>query len=67
MEIEKTQKKKTCQQVDFSVQTDHRVKIKENDKRIDIYFDFTRERKKLCNMKVIAVMVVAYEMVPQHQ
>ena len=39
------QKKRTCRVVDFAVQTDHKVKIKENEKR-DNYQDLAREQEK---------------------
>ena len=37
--------------MDFTVQANHRVKLKENEKK-DKYQDFARELKKLWNMKV---------------
>ena len=37
--------------VDFAVSTDHRVKLKEIEKR-DKYMDLARECKKLWNLKV---------------
>ena len=37
--------KRTCRIVDFEVFTDHRVKLKESEKR-DKYLDLTRELKK---------------------
>ena len=36
--------------MDFAIPTDHKVKVKENEK--DKYIDLARELKKLCNMKV---------------
>ena len=43
--------------MDFAVAVDHRVKIKENEKR-NKHLDFARERKKLRNMKVTVVPIV---------
>ena len=48
------QKKKICKIVDFSVPADHRIKLKECEKR-DKYLDLTRELKKLWNMKVTII------------
>ena len=42
-------KKRTCRIVDFAVTADHRVKLKESEKK-DKYPDFARELKKLWNM-----------------
>ena len=39
------QKKRTCKIVDSSVPADHRVKLKESEKK-DIYLDLARELKK---------------------
>ena len=47
-------KKRTCRIVDFAVLADHRVKLKECEKR-DKYLDLARELKKLCNMKVTII------------
>ena len=44
-------KKKICKIVDFAVPADHKIKLKEREKR-DKYLDLTRELKKLWNMKV---------------
>ena len=43
--------------VDFAVPVDHRVKIKESEKR-DKYLDLARQLKKLWNMKVMVIPVV---------
>ena len=53
-------KKKTCHQVNFSVQADNRVKIIDSEKR-DKYLDFARELRKLWNniVTVIQIVVVA--------
>ena len=42
---------RTCKLVDFAVPADHRIKLKECEKR-DKYVDLARELKKLWNMKV---------------
>ena len=46
-----------CHIVDFAVPADHRVKLKEIEKK-DKYLDLTRELKKLWNMKVKVVPIV---------
>ena len=43
----------TCKIVNFA---DHRVKLKENEKK-DKYLDFARELKKLWNMKVMIIPI----------
>ena len=48
------QKKKTCKIVDFAVPADHKIKLKESEKK-DKYFHVARELKKLWNMKVIII------------
>ena len=51
--INKKKKKRTCKIVDFAVPADHRIKLKECEKK-DKYLELARElKKKLCNMKVI--------------
>ena len=50
-------KKRTCRIVDFAVPVDHRVKLKEYEKR-DKYLDLARELKKLWNMKVTIIPIV---------
>ena len=50
-------KKKICKIVDFAVLTDHRIKLKECEKR-DKYLDLARELKKLWNMKVTIIPIV---------
>ena len=50
-------KEKTCQIVDFAILADHRVKLKESEKRYK-YLDLARELKKLWSMKVTAIPVV---------
>ena len=44
-------KKRTCRTVDIAVQTDHRIKLKESEKK-DKYLDLAWELKKQWNMKV---------------
>ena len=43
--INKKKKKKTCKIVDFAVPADHRIKLKECEKK-DKYLDLARELKK---------------------
>ena len=43
--------------VDFAVPTDHRIKLKECEKK-NKYLDFGRELKKLWNMKVTIIPIV---------
>ena len=50
-------KKKICKIVDFAVSADHRIKLKECEKR-DKYVDLARELKKLWNMKVTIIPIV---------
>ena len=47
-------KKKICNIVDFAVPADHRIKLKECEKR-DKYLHLARELKKLWNMKVTTI------------
>ena len=49
--------KKICKVVDFAVPVDHRIKLKESEKR-DKYLDLARELKKLWNMKVTIIPIV---------
>ena len=55
--INKKKKKRICKIVDFTVPADHRIKLKECEKK-DKYLDFARELKKLWNMKVMIVPIV---------
>ena len=55
--INKKKKKKICKIVDFAVPADHRIKLKECEKR-DKYLDLARELKKLWNMKVTMITIV---------
>ena len=49
--------KKICKIVDFGVPADHRINLKECEKK-DKYFDLARELEKLWNMKVTIVLIV---------
>ena len=51
------QKKKICKIVVFAVPADHRIKLKECEKR-DKYLDLARELKKLWNTKVTIIPIV---------
>ena len=48
---QKKKKKRTWKIVDFTVPTNHRIKLKESEKK-DKYLDLARELKILWNMKV---------------
>ena len=48
---------RTCKIVNFVVQADHRIKLKESEKK-DKYMDLAREWRKLRNMKVAIISVV---------
>ena len=50
-------KKRICKIVDFAVPADHRIKLKEYEKK-DKYLDFARELKKPWNMKVTIILIV---------
>ena len=56
-EKKKKKKERTCGIVDFAVPADHRVKLKDDEKR-DKYQDLARELKKLWNMKVTVIPIV---------
>ena len=43
--------------MDFAVPADHRVKLKEHEKR-DKYVNLAMELKKMCNMKVMIIPIV---------
>ena len=53
----KKKKKKIRKIVDFAVPADHRINLKEREKK-DKYLDLARELKKLWNMKVTIVPIV---------
>ena len=55
--INQQKKERICKIVDFVVPADHRIKLKEREKK-DKYLDLTRELKKLWNMKVTIVPIV---------
>ena len=55
--INKKRKKKIYKIVDFAVLANHRIKLKECEKR-DKYPDLARELKKLWNMKVTIILIV---------
>ena len=50
-------KKRTCKIVNFAVPADHRIKLKECEKK-DKYLDLARELKKLWNMQVTIIPIV---------
>ena len=50
-------KKRICKIVDFAVAVDHRINLKESEKK-DKYLDLARELKNLWNMKVTTVPIV---------
>ena len=50
-------KKRTCQSIDFAVLADHRIKLKEREKK-DKYLHFARELKKMWNMQVTIIPIV---------
>ena len=50
-------KKRTCKRVDFAVPADHRIKLKECEKK-DKYLDLARKLKKLWNMHVTIIPIV---------
>ena len=43
--------------MDFAVSADHRVKLKESEKK-DKYLDLTKELKKMWNMKVAFISII---------
>ena len=49
-------KKRICKIVDFALPADHRINLKECEKR-DKYLDLARELKKLWNMKVTIIRI----------
>ncbi len=50
-------KKRTCKIVDFAVPADHRIKLKECEKR-NKYLDLASELKKLWNLQVTIIPIV---------
>ena len=55
--IKKKKKKRICKIVDFAVPADHRINLKQSEKKYK-YLDLARELKKLWNMKVTIVPIV---------
>ena len=51
------QKKRTCKIVDLAVLADHRIKLKECEKK-DKYLDLARKLKKLWNKKMTIIPIV---------
>ena len=51
-------KKRICKIVDFAVPADHRIKMKEYEKK-DKYFDFVGELKNLWNMTIVPIVIGA--------
>ena len=56
-QYQQQQQKRTCKIVDFAVPADHRIKLKECEKKHK-YLDLTKEMKKLWNMKVTIILIV---------
>ena len=50
-------KKRICKIVDFAVPADHKIKLKESEKK-DKYLDLARELNKIRNMKVTIIPIV---------
>ena len=50
-------KKRICKIVDFAVPADHKIKLKESEKKIK-HPDLARELKNLWNMKVTIILIV---------
>ena len=50
-------RKRICKIIDFDIPADHRINLKEGEKK-DKYFDLARELKTLWNMKVTIVPIV---------
>ena len=57
LKIIKKKKKRICKIDDFAVPADHRINLKESEKK-DKYLDLARELKKLWNMKVTIEPIV---------
>ena len=55
--IKINKKKRICKIVDFSVPADHRINLKESEKKAK-YYDLARELKKLWIMTVMIVPIV---------
>ena len=50
-------KKRTLRTLDFTIPVDHKIKVKESEKR-DKYLDIARELNTLWNMKVTVIPIV---------
>ena len=55
--IKINKKRRTCKIVDFAVPADHRIKLKECEKK-DKYLDLASELKKLWNIQVTIIPIV---------
>ena len=55
--LDNYQQKRTCKIVNFAVPADHRINLKECEKK-DKYLDLTMELKKLWNMQVTIIPIV---------
>ena len=55
--LKKEKRKRICKIVDFVFPADHRIKLKEREKK-DKYLDLAGELKKLLNMKVTLWLVL---------
>ncbi len=53
----KKKKNRICKIVEFAFMADHRIKLKEYEKK-DKYLDLARELKKLWNMKVTIIPII---------
>ena len=57
--IKNEKKKRTCKIVDFAIPADHKVKLKESEKKKkDKYLDLMRELKKLWDVKVMFIPII---------
>ena len=57
LKIINKKKKRICKIVDYAVLADHRIKLKDCEKK-DKYLDIARELKKLWNMQVTIIPLV---------
>ena len=55
-------KKRTCKIVDFAVPADHRIKLKESEKK-GKYLNLARELKKLMKVTIIPIIIGAFSTV----
>ena len=56
-EVQTEKKERTCRIVDFTIPADHRVKLKESEKR-DKFLDLARKLKNIRNMKMTVIPIV---------